>query len=247
MSFSKTKEILDLPYLIELQRGSYKKFLEEGLREIFDEFSPIVQKATNGAERFVLEFGEYKVEEPHFSARACKSENLVTYNAPLRVKVRLTIREKGDLIKEDEIFMGDIPLMTDTGSFIINGAERVVVSQLVRSPGVYFEKEVDKDGEITYNCTVIPKNGAWMEFEQKSAKDDASGTVLYVKVDRKKKVTSSLMLRAIGLEEDQQLLDIFGDDMKGTIGKDGDAEHENPKKELYKTIKNGEIITDEGV
>ena len=149
MSFSKTKEVLDLPYLIELQKGSYKKFLEEGLREIFDEFSPIVQKATNGAERFVLEFGDYRVEEPHFSARACKSENLVTYNAPLRVKVRLTIREKGDLIKEDEIFMGDIPLMTDTGSFIINGAERVVVSQLVRSPGVYFEKEVDKDGDVT--------------------------------------------------------------------------------------------------
>jgi len=246
-SFSKTKEILDLPYLIELQKGSYKKFLEEGLREIFDEFSPIVQKATNGAERFVLEFGEYTVEEPHFSARACKSENLVTYNAPLRVKVRLTVREKGDLIKEDEIFMGDIPLMTDTGSFIINGAERVIVSQLVRSPGVYFEKEVDKDGEITYKCTVIPKNGAWMEFEQKPVKDDPSASVLYVKVDRKKKVTSSLMLRSIGLEEDEKLLSIFGDDMVATIGKDSDADRENPKKELYKTIKNGEIITDEGV
>ncbi|MBO4472296.1 MAG: DNA-directed RNA polymerase subunit beta, partial [Clostridia bacterium] len=222
-SFSKTKEILDLPYLIELQKGSYKKFLEEGLREIFDEFSPIVQKATNGAERFVLEFGEYTVEEPHFSARACKSENLVTYNAPLRVKVRLTVREKGDLIKEDEIFMGDIPLMTDTGSFIINGAERVIVSQLVRSPGVYFEKEVDKDGEVTYKCTVIPKNGAWMEFEQ-----DSSG-VLYVKVDRKKKVTCSLMLRAIGLTEDSTLLGIFGDDavLKATIDRDGTVEREN--------------------
>ena len=243
MSFSKTKEVLDLPYLIELQKGSYKKFLEEGLREIFDEFSPIVQRATNGAERFVLEFGDYRVEEPHFSARACKSDNLVTYNAPLRVKVRLTIREKGDLIKEDEIFMGDIPLMTETGSFIINGAERVIVSQLVRSPGVYFAKEVDKDGEVTYTCTVIPKNGAWMEFEQ-----DSSG-VLYVKVDRKKKVTASLMLRAIGLTEDETLLGIFGDDkiLKATLEKDGAPERENPKRELYKTIKNGEIITDEGV
>ena len=243
MSFSKTKEVLDLPYLIELQKGSYKKFLEEGLREIFDEFSPIVQRSTSGAERFVLEFGDYRVEEPHFSARACKSDNLVTYNAPLRVKVRLTIREKGDLIKEDEIFMGDIPLMTETGSFVINGAERVIVSQLVRSPGVYFAKEVDKDGEVTYKCTVIPKNGAWMEFEQ-----DSSG-VLYVKVDRKKKVTSSLMLRAIGLNEDETLLGIFGDDpiLKATIDRDGPEERKDPKKELYRTIKNGEIITDEGV
>ena len=246
MSFSKTKEVLDLPYLIELQKGSYKKFLEEGLREIFDEFSPIVQRATNGAERFILEFGEYKVEEPHFSARACKSENLVTYNAPLRVKVRLTIREKGDLIKEDEIFMGDIPLMTETGSFVINGAERVIVSQLVRSPGVYFEKEVDKDGEVTYKCTVIPKNGAWMEFEQ-----DSTG-VLYVKVDRKKKVTASLMLRALELTEDQTLIDLFGEDdkiMRTTMEKDKEGERtlDGAKTELYKTIKNGEIITKEGV
>ncbi len=246
MSFSKTKEVLDLPYLIELQKSSYKKFLEEGLREIFDEFSPIVQKATNGAERFILEFGEYRVEEPHFSARACKSENLVTYNAPLRVKVRLTIREKGDLIKEDEIFMGDIPLMTETGSFVINGAERVIVSQLVRSPGVYFEKETDKDGETTYKCTVIPKNGAWMEFEQ-----DSTG-VLYVKVDRKKKVTASLMLRALELTDDDALLRCFGEDdeiMKRTMEKDKDQERTlfGAKTELYKTIKNGEIITTEGV
>jgi len=246
MSFSKTKEVLDLPYLIELQKSSYKKFLEEGLREIFDEFSPIVQRATNGGERFILEFGEYRVEEPHFSARACKSENLVTYNAPLRVKVRLTIREKGDLIKEDEIFMGDIPLMTETGSFVINGAERVIVSQLVRSPGVYFEKEVDKDGEVTYKCTVIPKNGAWMEFEQ-----DSSG-VLYVKVDRKKKVTASLMLRALELTDDATLTEVFGADdnvMKTTMEKDKDTERTlfGAKTELYKTIKNGEIITTEGV
>ena len=246
MSFSKTKEILDLPYLIELQKSSYKKFLEEGLREIFDEFSPIVQRATNGGERFILEFGEYRVEEPHFSARACKSENLVTYNAPLRVKVRLTIREKGDLIKEDEIFMGDIPLMTETGSFVINGAERVIVSQLVRSPGVYFEKEVDKDGGVTYKCTVIPKNGAWMEFEQDANK------VLYVKVDRKKKVTASLMLRALELTDDETLLDVFGADddiMKSTMARDKDTERDlfEAKTELYKTIKNGEIITKEGV
>ena len=244
MSFSKTKEVLDLPYLIELQKNSYKKFLEEGLRELFDEFSPIVPKTNgNGPERFVLEFGEYRVEEPHFSARACKSENLVTYNAPLRVKVRLTIRDKGDLVKEDEIFMGDIPLMTETGSFIINGAERVIVSQLVRSPGVYFDKEVDKDGDVTYKCTVIPKNGAWMEFEQNSA------GILYVKVDRKKKVTASLMLRAIGLNEDETLLGIFGNDpiIEKTLKSDGPDERRDPRKELYRTIKNGEIITDEGV
>ncbi len=245
MSFSKTKEVLDLPYLLELQKSSYKKFLEEGMREIFDEFSPIIQKATSGQERFILEFGEYKFDEPHYTARSCKSDNLTTYHAALKVKVRLTIREKGDLIKEDEIFMGDMPLMTDTGSFIINGAERVIVSQLVRSPGVYFESELDKNGDVAYKCTVIPKNGAWMEFEQ-----DSTG-ILYVHVDRKKKVTASLLMRALELTDDESLTKVFGDDalLIKTMEKDKENERTlfGAKTELYKTIKNGEIITTEGV
>lgn len=245
LSFSKTKEVLELPYLMELQKSSYKKFLEEGIREILDEFSPIIQKTTNGQERFVLEFGDYYFEPPHYTAKACKSDNLTTYNAPLKVKVRLTLREKGNLIKEDEIFMGDIPLMTDTGSFIINGAERVIVSQLVRSPGVYCERDIDKNGEFTYMTTVIPKNGAWMEFEHDSS------NVLYVHVDRKKKITSTLLLRALGIVEDDDIIKIFGEDemLRKTMDKDKDAERSlfGAKTELYKNIKNGEVITVEGV
>lgn len=245
LSFSKTREILELPYLMELQKSSYKKFLEEGIRETLDEFSPIIQKTTNGQERFVLEFGDYYFEQPSYSAKACKSDNLTTYNAPLKVKVRLTLREKGNLIKEDEIFMGDIPLMTDTGSFIINGAERVIVSQLVRSPGVYCEEHFDKYGELAYMTTVIPKNGAWMEFEHDS------NNILYVHVDRKKKITSTLLLRALGIVEDEDIIKIFGEDemLLKTMDKDKDVERTlfGAKTELYKNIKNGEVITVEGV
>ncbi len=244
-SFSKTRQILDLPYLMELQINSYKKFLTEGVREILDEFSPIVQRTSGGQERFVLEFGEYKFETPKFTARECKCDKLTTYCAPLKVKVRLTLREKGDLIKEDEIFMGDFPLMTDTGSFVINGAERVIVSQLVRSPGVYCEREFDKNGDPSFLTTVIPKNGAWMEFEH-----DATG-VLFVHVDRKKKITASLLLRALGLVEDSQMTDIFGADpmLLKTMERDKESERtfQGAKVELYRNIKNGEVITVEGV
>ena len=246
LSFAKTKEVLPLPDLLELQKNSFKKFMEEGIREILDEFSPIVQKATaGGLERFVLEFGDYYFEEPKISARDCKCKYATTYCAALKVKVKLILREKGDLIKEDEIFLGDIPLMTENGSFIINGAERVVVSQLVRSPGVYFETATDKNGDQSYACTVIPKNGAWLEFEQDSS------NVLYVHVDRKKKITTSLLLRALGLVTDQEIIDVFGDDevILKTMEKDRESDRDllNAKTELYKNIRNGEVITVEGV
>ena len=246
LSFAKTKEVLPLPDLLELQKNSFKKFMEEGIREILDEFSPIVQKATaGGLERFVLEFGDYYFEEPKISARDCKCKYATTYCAALKVKVKLILREKGDLIKEDEIFLGDIPLMTENGSFIINGAERVVVSQLVRSPGVYFETATDKNGDQSYACTVIPKNGAWLEFEQDSS------NVLYVHVDRKKKITTSLLLRALGLVTDQEIIDVFGDDevILKTMERDRESDRDllNAKTELYKNIRNGEVITVEGV
>ncbi len=239
MSYSRQKEVLEMPNLIEVQKNSYNWFLTDGRKEAFDDISPI----SDFAGHLSLEFMDFTLcrDEVKYTIEECKERD-AAYAAPLKVKVRLINNDK-DEISEHFIFMGDLPLMTDTGSFVINGAERVIVSQLVRSPGVYFAKEVDKDGEVTYKCTVIPKNGAWMEFEQ-----DSSG-VLYVKVDRKKKVTASLMLRAIGLNEDETLLGIFGDDpiLKATIDRDGPEERKDPKKELYRTIKNGEIITDEGV
>lgn len=246
LSFSKTKQVLELPYLMELQKSSFERFKKEGIREILDEFSPIVQRATSGGqERFVLEFGDYYFEEPKFTARECKCKSVTTYSAPLKVKVKLILREKGDLIKEDEIFLGDIPLMTDTGSFIINGAERVVVSQLVRSPGVYFETATDKNGDHSYMCTVIPKNGAWLEFEQDSS------NILYVHVDRKKKITTTLLLRALGLVSDQEIIDVFGEDevLIKTMERDRESDRDlfSAKTELYKNIRNGEVITPEGV
>ena len=245
-SFSKTKDVLELPYLMELQKDSYKKFMEEGIREILDEFSPIIHKATGGGqERFVLEFGDYHFEEPKYSARDCKCKYVTTYSAPLKVEVKLTLREKGDQILRKEIFMGDFPLMTDTASFIINGAERVVVSQVVRSPGVYCDRTFDKNGDPCFATTVIPKNGAWLEFEH-----DAAG-VLYVHVDRKKKITATLLLRALGLVKDEDIVGVFGDDslILKTIEKDRDSDKDltNAKTELYKNIRNGEVITVEGV
>lgn len=245
-SFSKTKDVLDLPYLMELQKSSYERFKNEGIREILDEFSPIVHKATGGGqERFVLEFGDYHFEEPKYSARDCKCKYVTTYSAPLKVNVKLTLREKGDTVLEKEIYMGDFPLMTDTGSFVINGAERVVVSQLVRSPGVYLDKILDKNGDPCFTTTVIPKNGAWLEFEHNA------DNILYVHVDRKKKITATLLLRALGLVEDKDILDIFGSEsiLIKTMAKDSEAVRDltNAKTELYRNLRNGEVITTEGV
>lgn len=245
-SFSKTKNVLDLPYLMELQINSYKRFMTEGIREILDEFSPIVHKATGGGqERFVLEFGDFHFDEPKYSARDCKCKYVTTYSAPLKVEVKLTLREKGDTVLSKEIYMGDFPLMTDTGSFIINGAERVVVSQLVRSPGVYLDKVLDKNGDPCFTTTVIPKNGAWLEFEHNA------DNVLYVHVDRKKKITATLLLRALGLVEDKDILDVFGNEeiLLKTMAKDSEAVRDftNAKTELYRNLRNGEVITVEGV
>ncbi|HZK70635.1 MAG TPA: DNA-directed RNA polymerase subunit beta, partial [Clostridia bacterium] len=173
MSFSRIDEILEMPNLIEVQKNSYKRFLEEDLMDVLREVSPITDYTGN----LILEFVDYRIDEdPKYSILECKERD-TTYAAPLRVKVRLINKETGE-VKEQEIFMGDFPIMTDNGTFIINGTERVIVSQLVRSPGVYFSDEIDKNGNKLYSSTIIPNRGAWLEFETDS------NDIMYVRLDR---------------------------------------------------------------
>src|SRR5690554_2108903 len=179
-SFAKFEDALEVPDLIQTQIESYEQFLKEGLKEVFDEISPI----EDFSENLVLEFIDYYLGEPNYDVNECRERD-ASYSAPLYVKVRLINRETGE-VKEQEVFMGDFPLMTEKGTFIINGAERVIVSQLVRSPGVYFGKEVDNNGRPIYTASIIPNRGAWLEFET-----DASHTI-YVKVDRTRKLPATV-------------------------------------------------------
>lgn len=238
MSFSQIKNTLEIPYFIEVQKDSYKSFIEDGIREALRDFSPI----QDFSGRRKLEFVNHKfVGQPKYSVKECKDRD-ATYAVPLKVTVRLTNLETGEII-EQEVFMGDLPKMTENGSFVINGAERVIVSQLVRSPGVYCEKKIDKNGHEYYDSTIIPNRGAWLEFEQ-----DSHGT-LVVKVDRTKKITTSLLLRALGIGEDEQLMALFGNDelFAKTIEKDVIKNVEEAKIELYKKLRPGEVPTSEGV
>ena len=198
-SYARIKEILELPNLIEIQTASYQWFLDEGLREMFQDISPIEDFAGN----LSLEFIDYSLGEPKYSIDECKERD-VTYAAPLRVKVRLVNKETGE-VKDQDVFMGDFPLMTETGTFIINGAERVIVSQLVRSPSVYFNSKMDKNGKYGYTATVIPNRGAWLEYET-DAKD-----VAYVRIDRTRKLPITVLLRALGFGSDQEIIDLIGD------------------------------------
>ncbi|NLG86343.1 MAG: DNA-directed RNA polymerase subunit beta, partial [Firmicutes bacterium] len=197
-SFAKLVDVLDLPNLIEIQRSSYQWFLEKGLKETFDEISPILDFTGN----LILEFVTYSLGEPKYSVEECKERD-VTYAAPLKAKVRLHNKETGE-VKEQEVFMGDFPLMTDKGTFIINGAERVVVSQLVRSPGVYFSYS-EEAGKELYEATIMPNRGAWLEFEL-----DATD-VISVRVDRTRKIPVTAFLRAIGYGTDGRILELFND------------------------------------
>jgi DNA-directed RNA polymerase subunit beta len=199
-SYARIKEVLELPNLIEIQEVSYQWFLDEGLREMFKEISPIQDFTGN----LILEFIDYSLGEPKYSVEESKERD-VTYAAPLRVKVRLINKETGE-VKEQEVFMGDFPLMTDTGTFVINGAERVIVSQLVRSPSVYFSKKIDKNGKMGYTATVIPNRGAWLELET-DAKD-----IVYVRIDRTRKLPVTVLLRSLGFGTDQEFIDLFGED-----------------------------------
>ncbi len=231
MSFSRIDEVLDMPDLIEVQKDSYRRFLETDLREVLADVSPITDYNGN----LVLEFVDYTLEEPKDSLEKCRERDK-TYAAPLKVFVRLKNRETGE-IKESDVFMGDFPLMTDHGTFIINGGERVIVSQLVRSPGVYFDCALDKAGKPLYSSQIIPNRGAWLEYETDS------NDVLWVRIDRARKLPLTVLLRALGYGTDSEILELLGDDerLEATIAKGDNAKsREEGLIEIYKRQKPGE-------
>ena len=232
-SFSKTKNVLELNDLLEVQKKSYKEFLENGIKEIFDDLFPVESFTGN----ISLEFGDYYFDEPRYSIKEAK-ERMVNYAAPLKVEARLYIHETGE-VKEQTIFLGDMPLMTDAGTFIINGAERVIVSQLVRSPSVYFKKEIDKNGRHIISGELIPNKGTWLEYET-DARD-----VLYVRIDRTRKVTVTTFLRALGLSSDEDIISVFGDNdyIKNTLEKDSTNNTDEALLEIYEKLRPGEPAT----
>nr|WP_294680955.1 DNA-directed RNA polymerase subunit beta [uncultured Anaerotignum sp.] len=234
ISYSKINEVLEMPNLIEVQKNSYQWFLDEGLKEVFEDISPITDFSGN----LILEFIDFSLDsEPKYSIEECRERD-ATYAASLRVKARLYNRELDEL-KEQEIFMGDFPLMTETGTFIINGAERVIVSQLVRSPGIYYASEFDKVGKKLLSSTVIPNRGAWLEYETDS------NDVFYVRVDRTRKVPVSVLIRAMGVGTDAEILELFGEEPKivATLEKDVAKSYEEGLIEIYKKLRPGEPPT----
>ncbi len=235
MSYSRQKEVLEMPNLIEIQKDSYQWFLDEGLKEVFEDISPIADFAGH----LSLEFVDFTLcrDDIKYTIEECKERD-ATYAAPLKVKVRLCNKDK-DEINEHEIFMGDLPLMTDTGSFVINGAERVIVSQLVRSPGIYYGIDRDKIGKELFSCTVIPNRGAWLEYETDS------NDVFYVRVDRTRKVPVTVLVRALGYGTNAEITELFGEEPKITacFGKDPSDNYQDGLLELYKKIRPGEPLS----
>ena len=235
MSYSHRKEVLDMPNLIEVQKDSYNWFLEKGLKEVFDDISPIADYSGH----LSLEFTDFTLceDDVKYSIEECKERD-ATYAAPLKVKVRL-INKETDEINEHEIFMGDLPIMTETGTFVINGAERVIVSQLVRSPGIYYGIGHDKIGKKLYSCTVIPNRGAWLEYETDS------NDVFYVRVDRTRKVPITVLIRSLGIGTNQEIIDLFGEEPKilASMTKDTSDNYHDGLLELYKKIRPGEPLS----
>ncbi len=231
--FAKTKNTLELNDLLEVQKKSYQDFLENGIKEVFEDLFPVESFTGN----ISLEFGEYSFDKPRYSVKEAK-ERMVNYAAPLKVEARVFIHETGE-VKEQEIFLGDMPLMTDAGTFIINGAERVIVSQLVRSPSIYYKREIDKNGRRIITGEMIPNKGTWLEFET-DAKD-----VVYVRIDRTRKVPVTTFLRSIGLSSDEDILDLFGDNelLKNTIQKDSTKNTDEALIEIYEKLRPGEPAT----
>ncbi|MBE6148939.1 MAG: DNA-directed RNA polymerase subunit beta [Firmicutes bacterium] len=232
-SFAKSKNTLELADLLEIQKKSYQNFLENGIKETFEDLFPVESFTGN----ISLEFGEYSLDEPRYSIKEAK-ERMVNYAAPLKVEARLFIHETGE-VKEQTIFLGDMPLMTDAGTFIINGAERVIVSQLVRSPSVYFKREIDKNGRRIIGGEIIPNKGTWLEYET-DAKD-----VIYVRIDRTRKVTVTTFLRALGLSTDEEIIELFGDNqyIKNTLEKDATNNTDEALLEIYEKLRPGEPAT----
>ncbi|MCI8894166.1 MAG: DNA-directed RNA polymerase subunit beta [Lachnospiraceae bacterium] len=235
MSYSRQKEVLEMPNLIEVQKDSYQWFLNDGLKEVFADISPIADYSGH----LSLEFVDFTLceDDVKYSIAECKERD-ATYAAPLKVRVRLYNKEI-DEINEHEIFMGDLPLMTETGTFVINGAERVIVSQLVRSPGIYYAIAHDKVGKTLYSATVIPNRGAWLEYETDS------NDVFYVRVDRTRKVPITVLIRALGIGTNQEIIDLFGEEPKilASFGKDTATNYQEGLLELYKKIRPGEPLT----
>ena len=234
MTYQRQKEVLEMPNLIEVQKDSYKWFLKEGMKEVFADISPI----SDYGGRLSLEFVDFTLceDEVKYSIEECKQRD-ATYAAPLKVKVRLYNKEK-DEISEHEIFMGDLPLMTETGTFVINGAERVIVSQLVRSPGIYYGIAHDKIGKRLFSCTVIPNRGAWLEYETDS------NDVFYVRVDRTRKVPITVLIRALGIGSNAEITELFGEEPKilASFSKDTSTNYQEGLLELYKKIRPGEPL-----
>ena len=234
MSFSRIDEVIEMPNLIEVQKNSYQWFLDEGLKEVFKDISAIGDYTGN----LVLDFIDYRLDkQPKYTIKECKERD-VTYAAPLRVTARLLNKETGE-IKQQEVFMGDFPLMTDSGTFIINGAERVIVSQLVRSPGVFFDESYDKTGKKLFTATMNPNRGAWLEYETDS------NDVFYVRIDKNRKLPVTTLVRALGLGTDAQILDYFGEDERilATLEKDVTKNEAEGLIECYKKLRPGEPPT----
>ena len=243
MSFSHTDEIIEMPNLIEIQKDSYQWFLDKGLKEVFEDVSGITDYSGN----LVLSFIDYVIEKdkPKYSIAECKERD-VTYAVPLKVTVRLFNRETSE-IKDSQVYFGDFPLMTPSGTFVINGAERVIVSQLVRSPGVYYKMEHDKTGKELFSSTVIPNRGAWLEYE------NDINDVFYVRIDKNRKLPVTTFIRALTksdqqqyeLGTDEQILEYFGDDdrMIATLAKDTTADPDEALKEVYRKLRPSEPPT----
>ena len=232
-SFSRIKNTYELKDLLEIQKKSYQWFVETGIKEVFDDLFPV----ENFSGTLSLEFGDYHFDEPRYSIKQCRDRE-TTFAAPLKVEVRLFNHETGE-VKEQEIFLGDMPIMTDSGTFVINGAERVIVSQLVRSPSVYFNKEIDKNGRPCITSQIIPTRGTWLEYET-DARD-----VLYVRIDRTRKVPLTTLLRAFGLSSDEEILELFGNDeyIENTLAKDSTRNTDEALIEIYEKLRPGEPST----
>ena len=234
MSYAKSSEVLEMPNLIEIQKNSYQWFVDKGLKEVLEDVSPICDYSGN----LVLEFSDYYLEDdPKYSIEECKARD-ATYSKPLKIKVRLINKETGE-VKEQEIFMGELPLMTDQGTFIINGAERVIVSQVVRSPGIYYAMDHDKTGKELFTSQVIPNRGAWLEYE------NDSNDILSVRIDRTRKIPVTVLIRALGLSSNAQILELFGEEEKllVTLEKDSTQDTEEALLEIYKKLRPGEPPT----